>query len=404
MLARAGRDATVLEADGTVGGISKTVEFDGYRFDLGGHRFYTKLEPGPAPLGGDARRRAADPAPAVADLLPRAGSSTIRCAPQDVFRGLGLLESTRCAFSYFYWRRRLRKHEAADVRGLGRAAASAAASTTPSFAPTPRRSGASRARRSRPSGRRSGSRSSASSTRCSGSSACNRGAARTTLIEEFLYPRLGPGQMWEAFADCGRGARDPGRAQPPLRRDPPRRRPRRERRRRDRRRRGRARRSTRVLSSIPLAELVECARPAGARPRSARRRAAALPQPLPGRADDHASPSRSPTTGSTCTIPRTQRGTGAELRRLERRHGAGGRAPASGSSTSASRTTRSGRCPTPTRSRWPTSDLARIGMLDPDAGLQRRQGPRAEGLSDVRPRATARRSPRSAATSSTSRT
>ena len=35
----------MFEADGTVGGIAKTVEFDGYRFDLGGHRFYTKLEP-----------------------------------------------------------------------------------------------------------------------------------------------------------------------------------------------------------------------------------------------------------------------------------------------------------------------------------------------------------------------
>ena len=44
-LARRGRPATVLEADGTVGGIAKTVEFEGYRFDLGGHRFYTKLEP-----------------------------------------------------------------------------------------------------------------------------------------------------------------------------------------------------------------------------------------------------------------------------------------------------------------------------------------------------------------------
>ena len=36
--------AVVFEADGTVGGIAKTVEFDGYRFDLGGHRFFTKLK------------------------------------------------------------------------------------------------------------------------------------------------------------------------------------------------------------------------------------------------------------------------------------------------------------------------------------------------------------------------
>ena len=34
---------TVYEADGVVGGIAKTVEYDGYRFDLGGHRFFTKF-------------------------------------------------------------------------------------------------------------------------------------------------------------------------------------------------------------------------------------------------------------------------------------------------------------------------------------------------------------------------
>ena len=27
---------------------------------------------------------------------------------QDVFRGLGVIESARCGFSYFYWRRRMR--------------------------------------------------------------------------------------------------------------------------------------------------------------------------------------------------------------------------------------------------------------------------------------------------------
>jgi protoporphyrinogen oxidase len=33
----------VYEADGVVGGIAKTVEYNGYRFDLGGHRFFTKI-------------------------------------------------------------------------------------------------------------------------------------------------------------------------------------------------------------------------------------------------------------------------------------------------------------------------------------------------------------------------
>ena len=38
-----GVPAAVYEADGTVGGIAKTVEYNGYRFDLGGHRFFTKF-------------------------------------------------------------------------------------------------------------------------------------------------------------------------------------------------------------------------------------------------------------------------------------------------------------------------------------------------------------------------
>jgi protoporphyrinogen oxidase len=42
-LGKAGVPATVLEASDTVGGISQTVERDGWRFDIGGHRFFTKV-------------------------------------------------------------------------------------------------------------------------------------------------------------------------------------------------------------------------------------------------------------------------------------------------------------------------------------------------------------------------
>ena len=36
--------STVLEADDMVGGISRTARRDGWRFDIGGHRFFTKVQ------------------------------------------------------------------------------------------------------------------------------------------------------------------------------------------------------------------------------------------------------------------------------------------------------------------------------------------------------------------------
>jgi UDP-galactopyranose mutase len=43
-LAKQGLTATVLEADSVVGGIARTAERDGWRFDIGGHRFFTKVQ------------------------------------------------------------------------------------------------------------------------------------------------------------------------------------------------------------------------------------------------------------------------------------------------------------------------------------------------------------------------
>jgi protoporphyrinogen oxidase len=43
LLTKRGEHPVVLEADDVVGGISRTVVRDGWRFDLGGHRFFTKV-------------------------------------------------------------------------------------------------------------------------------------------------------------------------------------------------------------------------------------------------------------------------------------------------------------------------------------------------------------------------
>src|SRR5262245_48548962 len=42
-LGKLGASSTVIESDHQVGGISRTVERDGWRFDIGGHRFFTKV-------------------------------------------------------------------------------------------------------------------------------------------------------------------------------------------------------------------------------------------------------------------------------------------------------------------------------------------------------------------------
>ncbi len=44
-LVKRGDKVIVFEADHVVGGISRTVERDGWRFDIGGHRFFTKVQP-----------------------------------------------------------------------------------------------------------------------------------------------------------------------------------------------------------------------------------------------------------------------------------------------------------------------------------------------------------------------
>ena len=44
-LGKAGRHAVVFEADDVVGGISRTARAGDWRFDIGGHRFFTKVAP-----------------------------------------------------------------------------------------------------------------------------------------------------------------------------------------------------------------------------------------------------------------------------------------------------------------------------------------------------------------------
>src|SRR3954453_4146752 len=99
-LTKARQEVTVLEADSVVGGISRTVERDGWRFDIGGHPFFTK---GP---GGEALWHEILP---DEDFLLRPRMSRIfyggklydyPLKAMNALRGLGPLEAIRCMASY----------------------------------------------------------------------------------------------------------------------------------------------------------------------------------------------------------------------------------------------------------------------------------------------------------------
>ena len=70
---------TILESDTVVGGISQTVERDGWRFDIGGHRFFTKVARRRRAVVRDPRARDEAPdRPRQSRILYRASSTTTR--------------------------------------------------------------------------------------------------------------------------------------------------------------------------------------------------------------------------------------------------------------------------------------------------------------------------------------
>jgi protoporphyrinogen oxidase len=204
-LGKAGVPCTVLEADDIVGGISRTVERDGWRFDIGGHRFFTKVR-------------------AVEDLwheilpdedfLQRPRSSRIYyrgkfydypIKPMNALRNLGVIEAVRCILSYLWVRVRPPKDQSTLE---GYIAANYGWRLYSHFFKTYNEKvwavpasqisadwGAQRIKgmslwaavweplRARFAGRR------------------DRARQVTSLIEEFQYPKYGPGMMWERCRD-----------------------------------------------------------------------------------------------------------------------------------------------------------------------------------------------------------
>jgi protoporphyrinogen oxidase len=103
-LAKRNAPVTVFEADDVVGGISRTVERDGWRFDIGGHRFFTKV--------AQVEQLWHEILPDE-DFLLRPRMSRIHyrgtlfdypLRAMNALRGLGVLEALRCVSSYVWAR------------------------------------------------------------------------------------------------------------------------------------------------------------------------------------------------------------------------------------------------------------------------------------------------------------
>ena len=103
-LSKLGEASTVIEADTVVGGISRSAERDGWRFDIGGHRFFTKVR--------DVERVWHEILPPE-DFLLRPRMSRIYYNGKffdyplravNALRGLGVIEATRCVLSYMWAR------------------------------------------------------------------------------------------------------------------------------------------------------------------------------------------------------------------------------------------------------------------------------------------------------------
>jgi protoporphyrinogen oxidase len=100
LLAKQGVPVTVLEADPTyVGGLSRTPTYKGFRFDIGGHRFFSKSQ--------EVEDLWTEILPH--DMLVRPRSSRIYYRgqfysyplwPREALRKLGMVEAARCGLSY----------------------------------------------------------------------------------------------------------------------------------------------------------------------------------------------------------------------------------------------------------------------------------------------------------------
>lgn len=186
----------VFEADRIVGGISRTESHNGYRFDIGGHRFFTKVPEVEAMwhevLGPDFITR-----PRMSRIYYR---DKFYAYPLKIFNALGNIgpyEASRIVLSYLKWRVRPSRDEETFEQWVinrfgGRLYMHFFQSYTQKvWGINPKFIRADWAAQ----------RIKNLSLEKAVWNALTGANDTASLIEEFKYPRLGPGMMWERTAD-----------------------------------------------------------------------------------------------------------------------------------------------------------------------------------------------------------
>lgn len=199
-LVRRGATVVVLEKDRQVGGLARTVEYKGYRFDIGGHRFFTKVD-----AVQRLWRSMLGP-----DLLVRPRLSRIYYAGRffdyplragNALRGLGVINALRVLASYLWVQIRPIRPELTFEdwvsNRFGRRLYSIFFKTyTEKVWGIPCSTIGSQWAAQRIKGL---SLRSAILHMLFGRFRHAESPQIKTLIDRFEYPRLGPGMMWEAF-------------------------------------------------------------------------------------------------------------------------------------------------------------------------------------------------------------
>ncbi len=207
LLTKQGKSVAIIEKDATyVGGISRTVEHNGYRFDIGGHRFFSKsqqvVDLWDEILPDDFIQR-----PRMSRIYYEGKFYSYPLRAFEALRNLGIWRSTTCMASYlksrFFPIKEVKSFEDWTTNQFGQKLYSIFFKTYTEKVwgmPCDEMSADWVAQRikglSLYGAAMDGVKRSLGLNKKP-----NDGKAVKTLLETFRYPRLGPGMMWEAARD-----------------------------------------------------------------------------------------------------------------------------------------------------------------------------------------------------------